>query len=273
MPKSVAATTSVLQESLQNYIQNSITHKDFQKTLTENLQPELETDQDTTNLAHRAILEYFESVLVYANNNAFSAKSTDQFFSTIKNLLTNFKNNSELPASEFKTQELVESEIKNCVEKCEDSKTEIVKFLRTSFFNHLKLWKKFFHESRQVLHVREDKFLMKTVEAKSLKYALPAEYEKLDEVDEGEFNFIRYSELKEEETMGSESLEVDVDPKTEEINKLTSFELKYSKQEIFEMVNGSKSGKFDFSDNLEQFYQDLKGKVENHSREMKQNYE
>ena len=272
MPKSVAPS-SILQQSLLNYIQNSVTHKDFHKILTENLQPELETDQDTTNLAHRAILEYFESVLVYANNNAFSAKSTDQFFSTIKNLLTNFKNNSELAPNEFKIQEFVESEIKNCVEKCEDSKPEIVKFLRTSFFNHLKLWKKFFHESRQVSHVREDKFLIKTVEAKSLKYALPVEYEKLEECDDGEFNFIKYSEVAEDETVGSESLEVDVDPKTEEIKKLTSFELKYSKHEIFEMMNGGKPRKFDFGDNLEKFYHNLKGTVENRSQEMKQNYE
>jgi len=268
MPK--PPPTSILQQALQNYTQNTITHREFQNILTENLQPELETDQDTTNLAHRAILEYFESVLVYASQYSFSPKTTDEFFNSVKVLLSSFKNDADINLNEF-----VENEIKNCVSKCEDGKTEIIEFLRTSFFKHLKLWKRFFHENRKVLHVREDKCFVKTIEAKSLKYALPIEYERLEKKDvegrdEGQFELIKYceAEAKNEE---SDSLEVDTDPKTEEIKKLTSFELKHSKEEIFELVKVS--DKFDFTDNLEKFYQDLQSRVSQKSSELKQNYE
>jgi len=250
----------MLVSALRDHIAGDSSAENFKSIVSENLLPEFETVKNHTDLAQRAILEYFESVLSFAYDHSFTEEATTEFFKCIKGLLHAYQQNSEIDISTYLSQEVTQ-----VVSSLEEQSTSvaIIQFIKASFLQHQRLWHKFFHEDREINHISDTRTVHETPATQTMSLALPENLKKLPEV----LTYIDYVEPVPAEPVLDENGEPEqvTDDRPEEVKKLCSFGLKFSKDELREQIMAELPvediDNYAVDLKIDQFYAELEGLV------------
>jgi len=236
------------------FISGDCTRDDLYKSISDHLSPELQTSSHMTDLFQRAVLEFFESALQFAYSHSFNQSTTIMFIDVLKTLFISYKENADFNIIEFLSNKFNVDE--NAVGDGSNT-SEIIKFVKLSFFQHKHLWRKFLHENRQSDHVSNSRVICDTEDTVTLSMALPQEYQKLDE---SQLEFIKYIEPKIKDGASDDGT---VKPGEEELKQLSSFGLVHTKDELQKRIreNLPKSNVDAIEINIDEFYSELEEMV------------
>jgi len=252
------------------YVSGDVTEKDFFEAIKKEFDDEFKFDKSNVDLFQKMIIEFFESLLVYAASRKFSVTVTTNLFKLTKSILVELKKEplTDIPGLIYSVinKHLKENPPKGDLKNTDYPK--MISFINSSFIDHQALWKHAFNVKRQVVNRTVKLDIQAVGSAQSLVYAKPLMLGKTS----SDMKYLTYpkstsfTNLKSASKAALEmvrSQESVADSRPESIKRLCNIQLKKTKAEIeAELLSSVAEFERPFVDSkIDQFFKMLETKV------------